>query len=150
MGLAEPDPQRNKAIALRFYAEFWNRGNEAAADELIAKELIHEQFPAGWPTGRQGFKRLVQRWRAAFPDMAERVGPIVAEGQWVASRFVLTGTHRGEFYGIPATMRSIEISGIDLLRIDGGLIAEWIYHEDTLSIFRQLGHTPADWDTVAS
>ena len=69
--------------------------------------------------------------------------PIIAEGPWVASRFVLTGTHRGEFYGIPATRRTIEISGVDLLRIHDGQIAEWIYHEDTLSIFRQLGHMPA-------
>jgi steroid delta-isomerase-like uncharacterized protein len=146
----EPDLQRNKEIALRFYAEFWNHGNEAAADELIAEDLIHEQFPAGWPTGRRGFKRLVRTWREAFPDMAEQVEPIIAEGPWVASRFVLTGTHRAEFYGIPATMRTIEISGVDLLRIHDGQITEWIYHEDTLSIFRQLGHMPADWDTVAS
>lgn len=93
--MAEHD---NEELARRFYEEFWTRGNAEAADDLIAEDLAHEQFPEGWPAGREGFKRLVRTWRAAFPDM---------------------------------------------LRFSDGLIAEWIYCEDTLGVFAQLGALPA-------
>lgn len=116
----------NEELARRFYEEFWTRGNADAADDLIAEDFVHEQFPEGWPPGREGFKRLVRTWRAAFPDM-----------------------HRGDFYGIPATNRTVEARGIDLLRFSDGLIAEWIYCEDTLGVFAQLGALPAVLSGVA-
>jgi SnoaL-like polyketide cyclase len=58
-------------------------------------------------------------------------------------------THRGDFYGIPATNRTVEAHGIDLLRVSDGPIAEWIYCEDTLGVFDQLGALPADLSGVA-
>ncbi|WP_320669140.1 nitrilase-related carbon-nitrogen hydrolase [Patulibacter defluvii] len=144
-----PRAARHAALAEQFYAEFWNAGDEAAADRLVAEDLVHAQFPADWPGGREGFKRLVRTWRQAFPDMTEEVTLLIAGDDWVASRFVLRGTHRGDFYGIPGTGRAIEIAGVDLLRFADDRIAEWIYHEDTLGIFRQLGRTPEDWGAVA-
>ena len=116
----------NEELARRFYEEFWTRGNADAADDLIAEDFVHEQFPEGWPPGREGFKHLVRTWRAAFPDM-----------------------HRRDFYGIPATNRTVEARGIDLLRFSDGLIAEWIYCEDTLGVFAQLGALPALLSDVA-
>jgi steroid delta-isomerase-like uncharacterized protein len=141
--------ERTKAVAHRFYEELWSNGSESAVDEIIAEDLIYDQLPSGWPCGRSGFKQLLGIWRRAFPDMAERVQSMIAEGSWVAVRFVFTGTNRGEFYGIPATMRSVELPGVDLLRIGDGQIAEWIYAGDSMSFFRQLGQMPPDWDAVA-
>ena len=57
----------NKRLMQRFTEEFWNRGNIAFADEIVAENLIHDQLPPDWPQGREGFKRLVQTWRGAFP-----------------------------------------------------------------------------------
>ena len=139
----------NEEIVRRFYDEFWCRGNPDAADELVAPDLIHDQLPEGWPSGRAGFKELVVTWRAAFPDMREDVLQMVAADDWVVSRFRLRGTHQGAFYGVQPTRRRIEIEGADFLRISGGLIAEWIYFEDTLGLFRQLGAMPADLASVA-
>jgi steroid delta-isomerase-like uncharacterized protein len=138
-----------EALARRFYDEFWTNGNEAVADELVADDVIHAQFPQGWPRGREGFKRLVRVWREGFPDMHEEIELMVAGDEWVASRFRLRGTHRGDFYGIPATGHPVEIRGVDLLRFESGRIAEWIYHEDTLGLFEQLGVPPQDWSSVA-
>ena len=139
----------NKALARRFYDEFWTRGNADAADELIAEDLVHEQFPEGWPPGREGFRRLVRTWRAAFPDMRETVSQVLCDGDWVVVRFTLEGTHRGDFYGVPATNRKVSAEGVDLLRFRDGQIAEWIYYEDAFSVFAQLGALPPDLSEVA-
>lgn len=139
----------NRELTLRFYDEFWTRGNADAADELIAEDFVHEQFPDGWPAGREGFKRLVHAWRAAFPDMRETPSLLLSDGDWVVARFTLEGTHRGDFYGIPATQRKVTAEGVDLLRFRDGLIAEWIYYEDALGVFAQLGALPPDLSDVA-
>jgi steroid delta-isomerase-like uncharacterized protein len=144
--MAERD---NRELARRFYEEFWTRGNAAAADELIAEDLVHEQFPDGWPAGRDGFKRLVETWRAAFPDMRETVSQMLVDGDWVAARFTLSGTHRGDFYGIPPTGRRVTAQGVDLLRFSNGVIAEWVYFEDALGVFAQLGALPPELSDVA-
>jgi predicted ester cyclase len=115
----------------------------------VAADLLHDQLPEGWPSGRAGFKELVVTWRAAFPDMHEDVLQMVADGDWVVSRFRLRGTHRGTFYGLDPTGRRVEIEGVDFLRISGGQIAEWIYFEDALGLFRQLGVMPSDLAEVA-
>lgn len=144
--MAEPG---NQELARRFYDEFWTLGNADAADELIAEDLVHEQFPVGWPAGREGFKRLVHTWRAAFPDMRETVSQLLSDGDWVVARFTLEGTHRGDFYGLPATNRKVKAEGIDLLRFRDGMVAEWIYSEDALTVFTQLGALPPDLSHVA-
>ena len=113
-----------EAFMRRFYTEFWNTGNIAAADDMIAEDLIHE-FPQGWPTGREGFKRLVLTWREAFPDLHEHVEFVMADGDRALIRFRLTGTHLGDFYGIAATGRSIDIHGVDVARLEDGKIVEF-------------------------
>jgi steroid delta-isomerase-like uncharacterized protein len=141
--------ERNKEIARRFYEEFWCRGNAGAADELVAEDIEHAQLPEGWPSGRAGFKELVRVWREGFPDMHEDVLLMVAEDDWVASRFRLSGTHEGPFYGLEPTGRRVEIEGVDMLRIEDGRIVEWLYSEDALGLFEQLGATPPDAASVA-
>jgi predicted ester cyclase len=88
----------NEELARRFYEEFWTRGRADAADDLVAEDLVHEQFPEGWPRGREGFKRLVTTWRAAFPAMRETVSQVLSDDDWVVAGFTLRGTHRGDFY----------------------------------------------------
>jgi SnoaL-like polyketide cyclase len=75
----------NEELARRFYEEFWTRGRADAADDLVAEDLVHEQFPEGWPRGREGFKRLVTTWRAAFPDMVfAQLGALPADLSGIA------------------------------------------------------------------
>jgi steroid delta-isomerase-like uncharacterized protein len=143
------EEERNKRLALRFYEEFWTKGNADAADELVAEDVDHGQMPDGWPPGREGFKRLVRTWREAFPDMREEVSLLIAEGDWTAGWFRLRGTHRGDFYGLPATGRHVDIRGVDLLRFRDGRIVQWIYSEDALGLFLQLGAFPPDIGQVA-
>lgn len=132
----------------RFTEEFWNRGNVDVADEVIAEDLVHDQLPADWPQGREGFKRLVETWRTAFPDLHEHLEFVLADGDRAVGRFRLTGTHGGPFYGIEPTGNSVDIQGVDVARIVGNIV-EYFYHEDTLGMFAQLGAFPSDLDDVA-
>ncbi|MGE3231769.1 MAG: ester cyclase [Hyphomicrobium sp.] len=141
--------EANKALARRFYEEFWCKGNAEAADALVAEDVIQPQLPPGWPIGREGFKQVVRLWRRGFPDMHEDIELLVAEGDWVIGRFRLTGTHRGPFYDLEPTGRRVDIHGIDALRIVDGRVVEWIYQEDTLGLFQQLGRMPGDVGGIA-
>lgn len=141
--------EANKALARRFYEEFWCNGNADAADALVAETITHGQLPPGWPSGREGFKAIVRLWRRGFPDMHEAIEFMIAEGDRVASRFHLTGTHLGPFYDLAPTGRRVDIHGIDLLRIADGRIVDWVYQEDTLGLFLQLGRMPGDLGAVA-
>ena len=89
--------EQNKATVARIYETCWNKGDMAAIDEIFAADLKHGQFLPDWPTGREGFKALVKFWRQAFPDIHEEAVELITEGDKVASRFRLQGTHQGDF-----------------------------------------------------
>jgi predicted ester cyclase len=61
----------------------------------------------------------------------------------VASRWTITGTHRGTFQGVPATGRLITFSGIDFSRVVEGKVAEHWAQFDLLAVLQQIGALPA-------
>ena len=75
----------------------------------------------------------------AFPDLQLTYEFQVAENDFVAGRFVLSGTHQGEFGGIAPTGRSVRVTGHDLLRLRDGKVCEHWLELDTLSLMQQLG-----------
>ncbi|MDJ0513945.1 MAG: ester cyclase [Methyloceanibacter sp.] len=133
------EQEQNGNTAARVYAECWNNGDMAAIDEIFAADLKHAPFMPGWPMGREGFRKLVGYWRNAFPDIHEELVDSVAEGDKVATRFRLTGTHKGDFSGVPGTGRKISIEGAEIFRFENGKIVEYFYVEDALGVFLQLG-----------
>lgn len=132
----------NKDTVRRIYSDCWNRNDMTAVDEIFAADMKHDQFLPGWPTGREGFKRLIKFWRDAFPDIHEDAIEVIAEGDKVASRFRLRGTHKGTFYGIGPTGRKVDIYGAEIFRFKDGKVVEYLYHEDTLGVFYQIGAMP--------
>jgi steroid delta-isomerase-like uncharacterized protein len=130
--------QANKDILRRFYAEFWNAGNADAIDALVADDFVDHQAVPGMPTGKAGFADLIRLWHTGFPDMSETVEDLIAEGDRVVGRFTFRGTHTGEFMGIPPTGRKVSMTGIDIVRIRDGQIAEFWYAEQLHDMLRQL------------
>ena len=81
--------------------------------------------------------------REAFPDLTATVDEQVAEGDKVVSRVTMTGTHEGEFMGMPATGKSFTIPGVSIWEVRGGqLISEWVSW-DSMGMMQQLGVIPA-------
>lgn len=133
---------RNKALMRRFYEELWSRGNLEAIPELVAEDFVDHQAPVGQTSGREELAGLVLMWRTGFPDMQETVEDLISEGDKVTGRFLMRGTHRGEFMGIAPTGRSVTMSGIDIVRIVNGEISEFWYAEQMLELMQQLDAAP--------
>ena len=136
------DEDRNKALLRRFYEELWSQGNLEAIPELIAEDFVDHHPLPGVPPGREGLAALVTTWRTAFPDMRETCEDLIAEGDKVVGRFTMRGTHSGEFMGVAPTGRRVTMSGIDIVRVAGGKIAEFWYGEHLLELMQRLGAGP--------
>ena len=126
------------SVMSRIVERVFNNKDLAAADELVAEDIVdHSGFP-GQPPGREGIK---QRWAgmfAAFPDFHITVHDLVAEGERVAMRATGRGHHRGEFAGIPATGREIVFTEINISRVVGGRMVEHWAERGTLAVLEQL------------
>jgi steroid delta-isomerase-like uncharacterized protein len=132
----------NKALMRRFYDEVVNGKNIALIDELATPDFVdHEAFP-GISGDREGLKQFFAMMRAAFPDFRMDVDDLIAEGDKVVARATMTGTHQGEFMGIPATGKKFSVSTIDIVRLSGGKAAEHWGVTDTGSMMEQLGAVP--------
>ncbi len=135
--------EQNKALMRRFYDEVVNGGNLNAIDELASPDFVdHEAFP-GLATGREGVKQFFSLLRTGFPDLRMNVDDLIAERDKVVARATMTGTHQGEFAGIAATGKRVNVPTIDIVRFAAGKLAEHWGVTDTASMMEQLGALPA-------
>lgn len=115
-------------------------GDPDRADELLAEDLIeHEDQPPGSPQGREGFKDFVRRINAGFPDLECRIEDMTADGDKVWARARLTGTHQGEFMGVPATGKQVDFEVIDIGRFENGKGVEHWGVSDAITLMAQIG-----------
>lgn len=131
------------AVARRLY-DLINAGDLEGFGRLLADDFIeHEETPGLAPT-KDGVLAFFGMQRAAFPDMNMRVEDVVAEGAKVVARVRYTGTHRGEFVGIPATGKGVDAQLIDIFGFgDDGLVHEHWGVMDALAMMQQVGAVPA-------
>ena len=131
--------EENKALALRWLDEVWNKGELSLIDELIAPDyVLHDPSRPG-VTGRAGIKESIIMFRGAFPDLSFTVEDQVAETDKIVTRYSVQGTHLGSLMGIPATGKQGTITGIDIYRINDGQIAEAWSNWDTLGLLQRMG-----------
>lgn len=132
--------EENKAIVRRIYEELWDGRNLRVADELIAEGgFNYDTGLTAHPFGPEEMKGTVRMVTAAFPDNRHEVQDVFAEGDQVMARVKLTGTHEGEFMGIPPTGRRIEVNEIHVYRLRDGKAVEHRVGRDDLGAMRQLG-----------
>jgi steroid delta-isomerase-like uncharacterized protein len=132
----------NKARVRRFYDEVVNAGRFELVDRFIAPDFVdHDGFP-GLTPDREGVREFFETVRAAFPDLRFTVDDLIAEGDKVAARVCVRGTHRHEFLGIPPTGKEIATSVVDVIRFRDGLAVERWGITDTLAMMEQLGGAP--------
>jgi len=136
----------NKALAHRFHEEIFSQGNIALIDEICDTNwTFHDRsYPQReWPRGPEGAKQLVNLYRAAFPDLQFTYEDQIAEGDKVVSCWTARGTHKGDLMGIPPTGKQATITGITIMRIANGKIAEDWANFDVFGMLQQLGAIPA-------
>ncbi len=110
---------------------------------LLADDFVeHEELPVGGPT-KEGVLQFFGIQIAGFPDLAMAADEIIDAGDTVVARVRFTGTHDGEFMGIPPTGNAIDVPAIDIFRFDGdGLVSDHWGVFDALRMMQQLGVVP--------
>jgi steroid delta-isomerase-like uncharacterized protein len=135
--------EANRELIRRFYDEGWTQNNLDVYDELVDEDFEDHQALPGLPPGREGFKGLNVRFRAAFPDLRVDIDNVVAEEDKVGCRWRSTGTHQGELFGIPPTGNKVDVTATVFYRVENGRLAEgWIARDD-VGLMRQLGVIPS-------
>jgi steroid delta-isomerase-like uncharacterized protein len=133
----------NATIVRRFVDEVITQGNIEAAEQYVWEDVIEQVPLPGQGPGLDGLKDILRAMRAGFPDIVFSIQEQVAERDKVASRFEWTGTHRGEFLGIPATGRTVRVWGIVIDRLEDGRIKDTRIIMDTFGLLGQLGVLPS-------
>src|SRR3972149_2710355 len=93
--------EENKAVVRRFneaMKQFWRAGDTSLFDDVLAPDYV-QHWP-GFPSNREGYLRMLQMFRAAFPDLEKSTEDMLADGDRVVDRVTVRGTHRGEFMGL--------------------------------------------------
>ena len=131
--------EANKAAFRRTYEHVLNQGDLAIIEELIAPDFINHEAPPGRDRGPESIRQLATMLRTAFPDLRFTVEDIVAEGDVVAGRLVMSGTHRGPLMGMAPTGRSVHQAHMHFVRFrDGKAIEHWGMRDDA-GMMRDLG-----------
>lgn len=141
------DPTEINKAAVRRFADVANTHDP----ELISKavdEVFDPNMRAGTQmpieaNGPEDVKRVFATLHQAFPDLHISVEDLIAEGDRVVCRERITGTHRGDYMGLPATGKRVAYNEITIARFADGRIVETWGVVDVLSLMKQLGAIPA-------
>jgi len=131
------------AATMRRCYELINAGDVDGFGEFLADDFVeHEQAPGLEPT-KEGVLEFFRMYRAGFPDLRFDPEDFIASGDKVAVRVRATGTNTGDFMGMPATGRSIDIQLVDIIRFgEDGLGHEHWGVADVMTMMQQLGVVP--------
>jgi steroid delta-isomerase-like uncharacterized protein len=135
--------ETNKAIIARMVQEVWNEGRTDLVEEFFVDD--YRQVVVGQPpaTGLEVAREGAALTRSALPDFQLSIDELVAEGDRVAAHWTVTGTHEGDYIGIPATGKPVRHQGATFYRLTNGRIAEVWFLADIMGVMQQLGVIPA-------
>ncbi len=134
--------ETNKLVMHRFL-EFINTASEKLAQELISPEAIFHVPGRPEPLrGPTGYLTILGMMRGGFPDIQWTLEEMVAEGEKVAARFIMRGTHRVTFLGVPPTGKTIAVQAMNFYRLSGGQFVEEHGQPDMLGLLQQIGAVP--------
>jgi len=120
--------------------EVWNRGNLDAVGEFISEDYVeHDPSVRDQFRGPEGYRRNVEEFLSAFPDLTVTIEDSIVEGDKIAMRQRFRGTHEGEFMGIEPTGKRVESTSFVMCRIEGDKIAETWVETDVIGLLEQLG-----------
>ena len=138
--MAQIDNAReNKERQRLFVGVLQDRGELDRVEEFVDPDVVDHSLPPGVPGGQEGVRVVLGAIRAGFPDHDAEVIHMVSEGDLVATYKTFTGTHTGDFFGIPPTGKTVEWTEMAILRIgDGKILATW-FDSDIAGLMQQLG-----------
>ena len=142
--LTVAEPISNLEVINAFHAameEYFRSGDDS---ELVA--MFEPACPVsvpGMPPSIEGMRQALPAFRAALSDVAITLGEVVSSGELIAYRMSFSGTHSGDFMGVPATGRKVTMSETHIERIRDGKIVSHTGDIDMLGLLQQIGAIPA-------
>jgi steroid delta-isomerase-like uncharacterized protein len=146
--VSNPDGKRRLALSgnieiITRFEHAFRAADQATIDKLCDPSVVdHNPAPDHEPT-LAGFKQKVAGFKAVFPDLVEDLQDIIASGDTVATRWVVTGSLQQEFAGIPASGQTIKVEGMNFYRLKDGRVTEIWTQFDSDALMQQLGAIPA-------
>ena len=153
-------PTDNKQIVQRFMDECWNQGNLNTVMELVANDCrYHDPVFPSLTSGAENIKNHIQTCRGGFPDLMFTIDDTIAERDEVVVHWTATGTHKGQFLGMPPTNKKASVTGTSINRIEGSKIGVFcdfatsesgdncveLYAQAKQVTFKEALHACADW-----
>lgn len=134
--------ETSKLVMSRF-VDFINTASEQLAAELISPDAsFHVPGRPEPVVGPAGYLEIIGMMRGGFPDVQWTLEELIVEGEKVAARFTMRGTHQGTFFGVPPTGKKVEIQAMNFYRLSGGQFIEERGQPDLLSLLQQIGAVP--------
>jgi steroid delta-isomerase-like uncharacterized protein len=133
-----------KAIVRTLYEEVWNKRRLELLDEIIApSHALHDPNLTGSAVGPEAYKRQISRFIAGIPDLRFTLEDIVGEREKLAVAWTISGTHNGEFMGVPTTNKKVVIDGITIHHLVNEKIMDSYVSWDAWGLMQQLGVVPS-------
>ena len=134
----------DQAATIRYLYELISRGDLDGFGDQVADDFVEHEENPGFERSKAGVIQMFRAYRAAFPDLRMEAEDVLVDGDKVVARVRATGTHQGEFMGMPATGRRVDVQLIDIMRFgEDGLAHEHWGVVDALAMMQQLGAVPA-------
>jgi len=143
--------QAHKELFGRLYHSIWNERRMDFIPLVIADtHAITDPTVAGGAVGPSAYRRQVERFLTGLPDLHFEVDDTITEKDKLVVYWTITGTHRGEFLGVPPTNRKVAFSGITINQIRDGKIIESTVIWDGLGLLEQFGiELPVRYELLA-
>jgi steroid delta-isomerase-like uncharacterized protein len=141
-GNTNDNENENKALVRRLFEQGMNERKPDVFNACLAPNFVNHDLPG--PThGPDGFYESFRVFESAFPDLRVHLDAVLADGDKVITRSHWTGTHKGEFMGVPASGASVDVMFIDIWRVEEGLLTECWVRMDLLGLMQQMTGAPA-------
>ena len=137
--------EENKAKARRLFEEGFSQGKVEVVDEVLDPNFVcyDPNSESGEVRGAETIKGEIEYFRNAVPDLTYTIEDQIEEGDKVVTRYTVSGTHQGEFFGVPPTGKRISMTGVSIDRFEGGkMVEEWPEY-DLLGVMQQIEAVPA-------
>jgi predicted ester cyclase len=141
-GCATTTEDENVDIAQQ-WVDVWDSGSVAGFEHLVSPDVVHHFGVRPDAVGLEAFQGQVAGFHEGFSDFAATTDDVIADGDLVAIRYTATGTHDGTFFGTAATGNEVTWTGISILRIACGTVAESWSEVSGVELWQQLGLLPA-------
>lgn len=136
---------------VRRWVDALNTGRltDSAVDDFVTEDVRYHNAPQGLPPGREGYRAMFESFLSAFPDMHITLDELFGSGDDLCGRLTCTGTHRGEFMGIPPTGKQVRVTSVSHMRFRDGKVSEEWENIDMLGLLTQIGAIPSPEGAIA-